>query len=86
MTMIQKQNIYSLLSVAQVIIGLALLFLSSYLALESDTYLGALNQSGLNQYHAFALLVCFSFFAGLLLIAQQAFKQETHQFDELSSF
>jgi len=86
MTMIQKQNTHSLFSVTQVIIGLALLVLSTHLALESDTYLAALNRSGLNQYHAFGLLVCFSFFAGILLIAQQTWKRETCQFDELSSF
>ena len=86
MTMIYKQKTNSLLSVAQVIIGIALLALSTHLALASEIYLEVLNQGGLNQYHAFALLVCFSFFAGILLIAQQALKQDTNQFDELSTY
>ncbi|MBU3616932.1 hypothetical protein [Polynucleobacter sp. JS-Polo-80-F4] len=84
--MIRKPKTNSLFSIAQVIIGIALLALSTHLALASETYLEVLNQGGLNQYHAFALLVCFSFFAGILLIAQQAFKQDSHQFDELSSY
>ena len=86
MTMIYKQKTNSLLSVAQVIIGIALLALSTHLALASEIYLEVLNEGGLNQYHAFALLVCFSFFAGILLIAQQALKQDTNQFDELSTY
>ena len=86
MTMIYKQKTNSLLSVAQVIIGIALLALSTHLALASEIYLEVLNQGGLNQYHAFALLVCFSFFAGILLIAQQALKQDTNQLDELSTY
>ena len=84
--MIYKQKTNSLLSVAQVIIGIALLALSTHLALASEIYLEVLNQGGLNQYHAFALLVCFSFFAGILLIAQQALKQDTNQLDELSTY
>ena len=86
MTMTHKQKTSSLFSIAQVIIGIALLALSTHLAFESETYLEVLNQGGLNQYHAFALLVCFSFFAGILLIAQQVLKQGAHQFDELSTY
>jgi len=81
-----KQNTNFFISIAQVIIGLSLLALSTHLALASETYLEVLNQSGLNQYHTFALLVCFSFFAGILLIAQQVLKQDSPQFDELSSY
>ena len=76
----------SLFATAQVIAGLALLALSTHLALQSDTYLEVLNQSGLNQYHAFALLVCFSFFAGILLIAQQVLKYDLQEFEKLSSY
>jgi hypothetical protein len=86
MTIVHKQKTNSLFSIAQVIIGIALLALSTHLALASETYLEVLNQGGLNQYHAFALLVCFSFFAGILLIAQQVLKQDTKQFEELSSY
>ncbi|QWE21088.1 hypothetical protein C2745_02550 [Polynucleobacter sp. AP-Kolm-20A-A1] len=86
MTMTHKQKTSPLFSIAQVIIGIALIALSTYLAFESETYLEVLNQGGLNQYHAFALLVCFSFFAGILLIAQQVLKQDAHQFDELSTY
>lgn len=71
---------------AQVIAGLVLLALSTHLALQSDTYLEVLNQGGLNQYHAFALLVCFSFFAGILLIAQQVLKHDLQDFEKLSSY
>ena len=76
----------SLFAAAQVIAGLALLALSTHLALQSDTYLEVLNQSGLNQYNAFALLVCFGFFAGILLIAQQVLKHDLQDFDKLSSY
>ncbi len=86
MTTIQKQQSYPLLSVAQIAIGIALLALSTHLALESATYLEVLNQSGLNQYHVFALLVCFSFFAGILLIAQHVLKHDVQGFDELSPY
>jgi hypothetical protein len=83
---IRKQMTQSFFAIAQVIAGIALLALSTYLALQSDTYLEVLNQSGLNQYHAFALLVCFSFFAGILLIAQQVLKHDVEDFDKLSSY
>ena len=76
----------SLFATAQVIAGIALLALSTHLALQSDTYLEVLNQNGLNQYHAFALLVCFGFFAGILLIAQQVLKHDLQEFEKLSSY
>lgn len=80
-----KQATLSLLTVAQVIVGIALIALSTHLALQAETYLEILNQSGLNEYHAFALLVCFSFIAGVLLIAQQVLKHDT-PFDEFSTY
>jgi len=80
------QNHSQIIGTAQVIAGIALLALSTYLALQSDTYLEVLNQSGLNQNHAFALWVCFSFFAGILLIAQQVLKHDGEDFDKLSSY
>ena len=70
----------------QLVLGVALLSLSTHLALESKTYLEVLNQSGLNQYHAFALLVCVSFFTGILLIAQQSIKYSAPGLDELSPY
>ena len=70
----------------QLLLGVALLALSTHLALESNTYLEVLNQSGLNQYHAFALLVCLSFFSGIFLIAQHVLKHESQGFDELSPY
>jgi len=70
----------------QLVLGVALLLLSTHLALESKTYLEVLNQSGLNQYHAFALLVCVSFFTGILLIAQQSIKHSAPGLDELSPY
>ncbi|QWE13007.1 hypothetical protein [Polynucleobacter sp. AP-Titi-500A-B4] len=81
----RKQVSSSLFTAAQVIIGIALIALSTHLALQAETYLEILNQSGLNEYHAFALLVCFSFIAGVLLIAQQVLKHDT-QFDEFSTY
>ena len=83
---IRKQLTQSLFAVAQVVTGVALLVLATHLALQSDAYLELLNQSGLNQYHAFALLVCFSFFAGILLISQQVLKHDAHEFNEMSSY
>ncbi|MEY4277852.1 MAG: hypothetical protein RI975_1118 [Pseudomonadota bacterium] len=77
----RKQLTNSILSVVQVLVGVALLAISTHLAVESERYLSALNQSGLNQYHVFALLVCVSFFAGILLIAQQVLQHDTNQFD-----
>jgi hypothetical protein len=85
-TDVRKQIMQSLFSGAQVIAGIALLALSTHLALQSDAYLEVLNQSGLNQYHAFALLVCLSFIAGILLIAQQVLKHDVHDFDKVSSY
>jgi hypothetical protein len=82
----RKQLTNSIISVVQVVVGVALLALSTHLAVESETYLNALNQSGLNQYHAFALLVCTSFFAGILLIAQQVLQQDANGFDEISKY
>jgi hypothetical protein len=83
---VRKQLTNSIFSVVQVVVGVALLALSTHLAVESETYLNALNQSGLNQYHAFALLVCTSFFAGILLIAQQVLYQDANGFDEISKY
>lgn len=82
----RKQLTISIFSVAQAVIGVVLLALSAYFAIESETYLNALNQSGLNQYHAFALLVCISFFAGILLIAQQVSHQDANGFDEIFKY
>ncbi len=79
----RKQLTNLVLSIAQVIVGVALLVLSTHLAVESEIYLNALNQSGLNQYHVFGLLVCTSFFAGILLIAQQVFHHSANGFDEI---
>ena len=80
---LEKSVIFTTL---QLVLGLALLTLSTQLALESNTYLEVLNQSGLNQYHAFALLVCLSFFSGIFLIAQHVLKYESQGFDELSPY
>ena len=63
-------------------LGLALLSLSTYLALESASYLEVLNQNGLNQFHAFGLLVCVSFFSGVFLIAQHVLAQDQADVDE----
>ncbi len=70
------------LTIIQIFLGLALLSLSTHLALESDRYLEVLNQSGLNQYHAFGLLVCLSFLSGVFLIAQHVLSQESDSIDE----
>jgi hypothetical protein len=75
-----------LFTALQVGLGVVLLALSTHLAIESKTYLEVLNQSGLNQYHAFALLVCVSFFAGIFLIAQPALKENVRGFDEFSPY
>jgi hypothetical protein len=64
------------ISVIQIFLGLALLSLSTHLALESALYLEVLNQSGLNQYHAFGLLVSLSFISGVFLIAQHVLSQD----------
>ena len=70
------------LSVIQIFLGLALLSLSTHLALESALYLDALNQSGLNQYHVFGLLVSLSFISGVFLIAQHVLSQDQDSIDE----
>lgn len=70
------------LTLARVLLGLALLSLSTHLALESAIYLEVLNQSGLNQFHAFGLLVCVSFFSGVFLIAQHVLAQDRADVDE----
>ncbi|WP_353431823.1 hypothetical protein [Polynucleobacter sp. MWH-UH23A] len=82
----RKQLTNSIFSVVQVIVGVALLALSTHLAVESEVYLNALEQNGLNQYHVFALLVCTSFFAGILLIAQQVLQNDVNGFDEISPY
>lgn len=64
------------ISFIQIFLGLALLSLSTHLALESALYLEVLNQSGLNQYHAFGLLVSLSFISGVFLIAQHVLSQD----------
>lgn len=70
------------LNITQIFLGLALLSLSTHLALESNRYLEVLNQSGLNQYHAFGLLVCISFLSGVFLIAQHVLSQDSASIDE----
>jgi len=71
-----------ILTIIQIFLGLALLSLSTHLALESALYLGVLNQSGLNQYHAFGVLVCLSFISGVFLIAQHVLSQDEGSIDE----
>ncbi|QWD99854.1 hypothetical protein FD967_07345 [Polynucleobacter sp. JS-Mosq-20-D10] len=70
------------LSVIQIFLGVALLSLSTHLAFDGDLYLEVLNRNGLNQYHAFGLLVCLSFVSGVFLIAQQVLTQEAGSVDE----
>ena len=70
------------LSIFQLFLGLALLSLSTHLALDSNRYLEVLNKHGLNQYHAFGLLVCLSFLSGVFLIAQHILSQDTVSVDE----
>ena len=70
------------LTIIQIFLGLALLSLSTHLALESTLYLEALNQNGLNQYHAFGLLVCLSFISGVFLIAQHVLTQDQASIDD----
>jgi hypothetical protein len=70
------------LSIIQIFLGLALLSLSTHLALESTLYLEVLNRNGLNQYHAFGLLVCLSFISGVFLIAQHVLSQDQDSIDE----
>jgi hypothetical protein len=70
------------LTITQTFLGLALLSLSTHLALESAPYLEVLNQSGLNQYHAFGALVFLSFISGVYLIAQLVLTQDSASVDE----
>lgn len=70
------------LTIIQIFLGLALLSLSTHLALESSLYLEVLNQSGLNQYHAFGVLVCLSFISGVFLIAQHVLTQDQAGIDD----
>ena len=70
------------LSIIQIFLGLALIGLSTHLALDSSRYLEVLNQSGLNQYHAFGLLVCIGFVSGIFLIAQYVLSQNGANIDE----
>ena len=70
------------LTITQIFLGLALLSLSTHLALESTLYLEVLEQNGLNQYHAFGLLVCLSFISGVFLIAQHVLTQDQASIDD----
>ena len=70
------------LTIIQIFLGLALLSLSTHLALESALYVDVLNQNGLNQYHAFGVLVCLSFISGVFLIAQHVLTQDEGSVDE----
>ena len=70
------------LTIIQIFLGMALLSLSTHLALESALYLEVLNQSGLNQYHAFGVLVSLSFISGIFLIAQHVLTQDETSVDE----
>ena len=70
------------LTITQIFLGLALLSLSTHLTFKSALYLEALNQSGLNQYHAFGVLVALSFISGIFLIAQHVLSQDESSIDE----
>ena len=70
------------LRIFQLFLGLGLLSLSTHLALDGTRYLEVLNKHGLNQYHAFGLLVCLSFLSGVFLIAQHVLSQDTASIDE----
>ena len=70
------------LALAQIFLGVSLLGLSSYLALNSGSYLEVLNQNDLNQFHVFGLLVCLSFLSGIFLIAQHVLAQDRVHVDE----
>lgn len=71
-----------LLALVRILLGLALLSISTHLALEGANYLEVLNQNGLNQFHAFGLLVCISFLSGVFLIAQHVLAQDRAEVDE----
>ena len=70
------------ISIIQIFLGLALLVLSTHLALDSALYLDSLNGSGLNQYHAFGLLVSLSFISGVFLIVQHVLSPHQDSIDE----
>jgi hypothetical protein len=70
------------MTVIQIFLGLALITISTHLALDSNRYLIVLNQNGLNQHHAFGILVCMSFIAGVFLIAQYVLSQDGGSTDE----
>lgn len=70
------------LSIIQILLGLALIGISTYLALDSSRYLEVLNQHGLNQHHAFGLLVCIGFVSGIFLIAHHVLSQNGASIDE----
>lgn len=70
------------MTVIQLFLGLALITVSTHLALDSDRYLVVLNQNGLNQHHAFGILVCISFLAGVFLIAQHVLSQDSASTDD----
>ena len=70
------------LALAQIFLGVSLLGLSSYLAVNSSSYLEVLNQNDLNQFHVFGLLVCLSFLSGIFLIAQHVLAQDHVHVDE----
>ena len=70
------------LIIIQIFLGLALISVSTHLALDSSRYLEVLNQNGLNQYHAFGLMVCISFVSGVFLIAQHVLSQDSASIDE----
>ena len=70
------------LTIIQIFLGLALISVSTHLAIDSSRYLEVLNQNGLNQYHAFGLLVCISFVSGVFLIAQHVLSQDSASIDE----
>ena len=70
------------LTIIQIFLGLALISVSTHLAIDSSRYLEVLNHNGLNQYHAFGLLVCISFVSGVFLIAQHVLSQDSASIDE----
>lgn len=79
----KPSNLKSLaLALSRIVMGVGLLSLSTHLALESGSYLEVLNHNGLNQYHAFGLLVCLSFLSGIFLIAQHVLVQDRAEIDE----
>jgi len=69
------------LTIVQIFLGLALISISTHLALDSSRYLAVLNQNGLNQYHAFGISVCIGFVSGIFLIAQHVLSQSSASTD-----